>query len=909
MKKAKNRKPQFFLLSFLLIILGIYTSFSVSQIKAEKNDVKDEKKVKPVVDEGWLPVANYEFSKVRLGVDQFLAFSFGGKQDSVLKNPAIDFRNFTNEELSILATPTFYYLNSDKIVSTTFDLWDVETDIEMGRPWTSSGLMIMGEDSTVGKLGYFGDDAEFKSFKQYRKAGDKGSSLLKTVFEIEASSPVPYHLLVTQTMEYVSASNLVLVNYEYQNLSNETLTDYAFGSIIDTLLGEDDDVNIYYLGKKRGLYIENEGYRLDYHFDVPNGMANWSGGNYAGGTLFDRTFYSVDAVGQEQLGEDVAAAGMLSAKVDDSGMVFKTQPVTLKPGESTNAAYGVSVSAVELIPEMTLDNKDGTYYGGNVSISGTWKDIDSDSGDLYAIINGREPIKINPKALPNNPKNVVHNWSLEIPEAQMSTTEENRIIIYIVDSDNNRSKEETFTLKYNRKPILNLVETTGDIKGTDSFKGTLKWSDEDTDELSIYYSVNGGTKQLLSKVTNTDKGVEQSLAYEIPSSALQGTKQNYKVEFWIEDNDKKSDIKELNLTKNNQPVIQTDFSVEKTEIFETESNSYKATIKNTADEPSDWDNVVYETVAFPENVVVDKKTVKLNGVVIPEGSITFGIDKKLKIELGKIAPKTEVILTYTVNTIEAEPPITEIVTVTQSYNVKGTSMAKPIEKESSTQAFTIKPQEPEISIQFLEEKTNGKLPLESITKKGKMREKLDIPLENIKGYEFSKVVVDGVERSLVGDVLTVEFGKDKEVIFYYFGTLKIQSSPSLFDFGVQTANIKGMKLAKPDISGSPLIITDTRSTKQKWNLKAKISEPLKSLEDEKIIMTDVIKYKNSTEEVTLTNSDSVIFTPENTNSGEYNLTEDYWSKGEGFLMDFPAGSIKALGKYNAQITITLENAK
>lgn len=896
----------------LLIIGGSYANFSVSQIKAEKNNSIEN--MKPIVIDEWEPVTNYEFSKIRLGVDQFLAFSFGGQIDSINNNSAINFDGLTTVEIGQLIVPTFYYLDKDKvsgqdkIIPTVFDTGD---GFQAGRPWSSSGFTVMDRDGDYSGNAFSEEPQKFKSVKQYRKVDSKGSYSLKNVFEIINEDFGPnYHLLVTQIMEYSEKENLVLVTYEYENLSKETITDYAFGLEVDTIVGDDDDVNIFYIGKKRGLYIDNGEYRLDYRFDVPNGMANWVGGEYVGGYMMGAYFDSSDSVGQEQWDDDKAAEGMLAAEVgDDSGMTFKTRPVTLKPGESTKAAYGVSVTAVALVPTLTLDNKDGTYYGGDYNVSGTWEDIDSESGDIYAVINDNEPIKLNDKLLLNDPKNGVHKWSLDIPEAQLSGTEENEITIYMIDSDNNRSKEKTFTLKYNRKPILNLVETTGEIDSTSPFKGSLKWSDEDTDELSIYYSVDGGIKEVLSKVNNANKGIEQTLSYEIPTLALKGTKANYKVAFWIEDNDKTSDIKELNLIKNNQPIIQTDLSVEKSEIFESGSNSYTATIKNIADEPSDWSDVVYETVAFPENIVVDKTTVKLNGVPIPKEKIAFETDKKLKIALGDIVPNKELNLTYTVDSFEAEPPITGIVTVDQSYNIKGNSMSKPIEKTSNIQTFTIKPQEPEINIQFLEEQTDKKLKPASMNKKGKMREKIDIPLEKINGYDFSKVVVDGVERSLIGDILTLEFGKDKEVIFYYFGMLKIQSSPSLFDFGIQTGEVNGMKLDKPEISGPPLVITDTRSTKQKWALKAKISEPLKSLENDKIIMTDIIKYRNSTEEVTLTNGDSVIFTPENTNLGEYNITEDYWSKGEGFLMDFPAGSIKGLGKYHAQITITLENAK
>ncbi|MEI5995132.1 MucBP domain-containing protein [Candidatus Enterococcus mansonii] len=915
MKKGMIRSKQFFLISFLFVVGIFFTSISSSQIKAKKDETKgvsNRNLSSYVTEEEWMPITKYEFSKVRVGLDQFLAFNFGGSKDVELGNLPYTTEQLNEDNLTPILTPTFYYLDGEKYISTIFDV-GVPGDFDDGRPGSSSGLIIMDNEFTheFGNLyGNYDPSIVFKNFKQYKKNGSNGSLSLKNVFELESSNDPSYHLKITQTMEYVSDDGRVLVTYEYQNLSTETITDYAFGSLLDTKLGEDDDVNIYYIGKKRGLYIENEGYRLDFRFDMPNGAANWQGTDYAGGGAFANNFISVDDTGQEQLGEDQAAEGMVAEVQGDSAIIFKTKPVTLKTGESTKLAYGVSVSAMDLAPKITSKNENGTYFGGNVTVEGTWQDIDSNSADLYAKINGKTPIKLNKDKLMNDPKNTVHDWAFEIPEAELSQTEDNQITIYLFDSDNNRSNEEVFTLKDNRKPILTLVETTGTIDGVSDFEGTLKWSDEDTDELAIYYSIDGGAKQLLSKVMNTDKGVEQTLAYKIPSLVLAGTKPMYKVEFWIEDNNKTSDSKELTLIKNNQPSIQADFSVEKTEIFETESNSYQATIINNAQEPSEWTDVVYETDAFPKNVIVDKTTVKVNGALVPEAQISFETDRKLKVALGKITPKTVTKITYDVHSLVAEPPITEAIIVNQTYKVSGKTHSETVvEKTSMVQTFTIKPQEPKINVLYLEDGNEAhELATEPI-KEGKMGETIALSPKIIDGYRVSRITVDGMEQLPLPETITVEFGKDKEVIFYYEGKLEFKSAPTLLDFGTQTGNVHGMTVDSPEVVGSPLVISDTRATKQRWSLKAKITEPLTSLENDQVILTDVIKYKNSTEDILLTDADSVIFSHENKVSGAYDITANHWNKGEGFLMEFPPGSIKALGKYHAVMTITLENAK
>ncbi|MGX7243860.1 L-type lectin-domain containing protein [Enterococcus quebecensis] len=152
-------------------------------------------------------------------------------------------------------------------------------------------------------------------------------------------------------------------------------------------------------------------------------------------------------------------------------------------------------------------------------------------------------------------------------------------------------------------------------------------------------------------------------------------------------------------------------------------------------------------------------------------------------------------------------------------------------------------------------------------------------------------------------------GENVEVKYEFTGYLSIVTAPTSLDFKVQPSFIGSKKISEPDVIGANLVISDTRTNKVAWNLKAKITNNLQN-EDGSQEMTNVIKYKNATDEVTLNDVDNIIYTPDTITTNEYDITEERWkNRKEGFFLDFPAGSLKALGKYKAQLEITLENAK
>lgn len=149
------------------------------------------------------------------------------------------------------------------------------------------------------------------------------------------------------------------------------------------------------------------------------------------------------------------------------------------------------------------------------------------------------------------------------------------------------------------------------------------------------------------------------------------------------------------------------------------------------------------------------------------------------------------------------------------------------------------------------------------------------------------------------------------VIYVFKGTLYLSSAPDVLDFDIHevTGKIEDKRIEKPKVIGNPLVVTDTRSTKENWTLKVQVDKPLQN-DDGSVVLPDAIKYKNAAGDVPLTTAGyEEIFKHKNT-TNDFNVTEERWNNAtDGFFIDLKAGDVKALGKYNAEITIKLEDAK
>lgn len=419
-----------------------------------------------------------------------------------------------------------------------------------------------------------------------------------------------------------------------------------------------------------------------------------------------------------------------------------------------------------------------------------------------------------------------------------------------------------------------------------------------TGELGQFYSIPkfDSLDYLLSKVTVDNE--EQPTA-DVPVTGIYG------------------DAKEVTFYYQNKPKLSASLAISKPTILEGEKVTFTSTIKNTATSPSTVKNVVYTTTnAFPDKVNVILSSVKLNGQPVAAGKASIGPDRKLTIDMGNIDATMDYTLTYEVESEIAEPALTETLKVEQAYVVKGKSIdGTEVTASSETlQSFTINPRKAELSIVYYEEiDDETEEVLEDEVTEGTIGEKVTVYPKEMPGYRLTKVVLNSQETILAEDLPTskgieIEYGSEITLVeFYYVGLLELKSAPSRYDFGVVEGNVNKSEYKPQSVDGS-LVVSDSRSKKQTWTLKAKVTSPLHHVEKEGLILPEAIKYKNAEGVVVLNDSNRTVVQHKNTLK-EYNVTSEEWSKGDGFLLEISDGKLSSLGRYKGEIEITLENAK
>lgn len=84
-------------------------------------------------------------------------------------------------------------------------------------------------------------------------------------------------------------------------------------------------------------------------------------------------------------------------------------------------------------------------------------------------------------------------------------------------------------------------------------------------------------------------------------------------------------------------------------------------------------------------------------------------------------------------------------------------------------------------------------------------------------------------------------------------------------------------------------------------------------EDGKTVLKNAIYYKgkeNGKEVVNeITGTTRPIVTHTHTSVGNYDISAEEWSKGDGFRVILPPGAVEKLGKYSATIEFTLADTK
>lgn len=149
---------------------------------------------------------------------------------------------------------------------------------------------------------------------------------------------------------------------------------------------------------------------------------------------------------------------------------------------------------------------------------------------------------------------------------------------------------------------------------------------------------------------------------------------------------------------------------------------------------------------------------------------------------------------------------------------------------------------------------------------------------------------------------------DPTTVRYEFkGTLYVQSSPTLINFGRKMLGNPFIKVenAKYD---QPLIVWDNRNVSSSWNLSAKLKKVLTSEEDSDKTLPSALRYKVSSDQTVILspNYAQVIATRAHKEKGKYDISSE-WNKGNsGLILEVQSGHVLKDGRYQATILWQVE---
>lgn len=724
------------------------------------------------------------------------------------------------------------------------------------------------------------------------------------------------------------------------NLSNVPLQNFVLGGRYDvdllssspTIPRGDNIMPVKFLGSNLGVSYDSYGVdakgnpdaseshaSANFYFDTKDRPDSWSVKQMMPNGQ-PRDFYNPKitgfsdaySTGQEVLNApsgDIAYSKEQNETADvyDTALYVKNKPVDIDQGESTG--YVMSFSAKpqgESLPMLDLDEENVFYDGVSHTVTGTIMDFGTTTKeDIYYSMTGTAgTFKLVKTISPYVPGTNVE-FSFDIPKSDLGSKGNKSVYVYTRNSSGKVSNTVEQKLTYNSPPEITIADKQEWFMTGSDYNLAGKWKDADDTAVDIKYSLDDGVVKTLSRgVANSPVNTLRDFTGVIPASVLGDT--SHELSVWLTDARGMDSAPETwTIGPHTAPDVSANLTIGKAEILESEEVEFTSTFQNKALAPSVWNNVLYETTeAFPANVTVDKTSVKLNGTTIAASDIEFSADRKLKVKLGKIAPSAVMNLTYNVVSQIAEPPIDKNIEVKQAYKVSGTTADGTTVEASSgaLKTFIIKPRIADITVLYLEEDSEREL-TEEASLTGLIGEEVTISAKKIDGYVLSKVVIDEEEQPVVSSEVTVKYGENYLVEFYYTGVLEIKSAPVGFDFGTVTSSYKKIRVDSAEITDDPFVITDNRLGNQDWTLKAALTTPLSNKSGK--ILNEVIRYKNDKDEIILRNDFLPIVSRKTTNAGDYSISDTWSSTGDGFKMEVAPGAVNELGSYHAVIQFQL----
>ncbi|PZL72813.1 hypothetical protein CI088_09970 [Enterococcus plantarum] len=315
-------------------------------------------------------------------------------------------------------------------------------------------------------------------------------------------------------------------------------------------------------------------------------------------------------------------------------------------------------------------------------------------------------------------------------------------------------------------------------------------------------------------------------------------------------------------------------------------NSLKITevLDSKLENPTNFTWKSKEAVEIPnDSITYDEATRKITATS-PTDGIAFNHESTIEFD-AKVAS------TATVNYV-----------ISQTANFKAGYLADgTIDVSTKTPAETLVTLESQVIVKFIDESADTPQIADELTFTQEIGTTIDLSKE--------KSVQDVIEKlkkkyeQILPAPGVVEFKPDTTIAEFKFkGRLTYVSSPEIFDFGLNIASFKKLRVDDPTIIGMPLIVSDTRAKSPGWSLKVKLTEELLN-EDGKTTLRNAIRYKSGETETILSNQALTVV--QKLNPGEYDVSKDWSAAGDGLKLEIAPGAVHALGKYHGEILFEL----
>lgn len=308
-----------------------------------------------------------------------------------------------------------------------------------------------------------------------------------------------------------------------KNTSNEVKKIYPIKQV-DTMLGPQDFIPIYSRGVDKGLYMDGDGYRLNYATDVPGGPLLYAGGRYY--NPYSSMFGS--SLASQTNDQHLAPQGTVLSSLVDTGIFLSWKEQVLQPGETFHARYDVSLS---LLSDLSIEKTAENQHAGGINHVGDLIDyaVKVSGGDGYASLSLTDtlpsemasPTRIQLKKADGSKTDLTvsevydqqsHSINVTVPEGIQA--EEEISLLYTVEI-----KAEALN-----KTLVNKAEALGTDETTISkveTKHQLYVEEQTTGKVIVQYVDNNQVELEASEVLEGDLGAPYaSNPKEIPGYEL-----------------------------------------------------------------------------------------------------------------------------------------------------------------------------------------------------------------------------------------------------------------------------------------------------------------------------------------------------------------------------------------------------